>query len=118
MFLSSNNKKKPHIHRTWVLLGDSNQPIMCWEGNIATHKQSRRFLEGIDVNFLKEVIKDPTKVHALLHLIFTKKKLVGDARVWSNIGCSDHGYSEVENPERREESKQQDLQPWASGEQA
>lgn len=117
MFLSSNNKK-PHIHRPWVLLGDSNQPIVCWEGNIATHKQSRRFLEGTDVNFLKEVIKDPTKVHALLHLIFTKKKLVGDARVWSNTGCSDHGYSEVENPERREESKQQDLQPWTSGEQA
>lgn len=105
MFLSSDNKKKTHIHRPWVLLGDCNHPVICWEGNTAGHKQSRRFLEGIGGNFLKQVIKDPTRVQALLRLILTKKKLVGDVAVGSNIGCSYHGYSEVENPERREESK-------------
>ena len=35
-----------------VLMGDFNHPDICWRDNTAGHKQSRRFLECIDDNFL------------------------------------------------------------------
>jgi len=35
-----------------------NHPDTCWEGNTAGHKQSERFLECIDSNFLTQVIKE------------------------------------------------------------
>ncbi|KAJ7410616.1 hypothetical protein BTVI_53109 [Pitangus sulphuratus] len=37
-----------------VPVGDFNQPDICWRSNTAMHKQSRRFLESIDDNFLTQ----------------------------------------------------------------
>jgi len=38
--------------QTLVLVGDFNHPNICWRDNTASHKQSRRFLECIDDNYL------------------------------------------------------------------
>ncbi|GAB0203506.1 interleukin-6 receptor subunit beta [Grus japonensis] len=35
-----------------VLMGNFNHPDICWRDNTAGHKQSRRFLECVDDNFL------------------------------------------------------------------
>ncbi|KAF4804354.1 hypothetical protein TURU_008626 [Turdus rufiventris] len=35
-----------------VLVGDFNYPDICWKSNTAKHKQSKRFLESFDDNFL------------------------------------------------------------------
>lgn len=35
-----------------------NHPCMCWKGNTAGHKESRKFLECIDNNFLTQVIEE------------------------------------------------------------
>ena len=35
-----------------VLMGDFNHPNICWRDNTAGHKQSRRFLQCTDDNFL------------------------------------------------------------------
>lgn len=52
-----------------------------------------------------------------MHLILTnKKELVRDVKIGSSLGCSEHGDGGVQDPERREQSKQQDLQLWTSGE--
>ena len=40
-----------------VLMGDFSYPNICWRDNTAGRKQSRRFLECIDNNFLLQVIK-------------------------------------------------------------
>ncbi|GAB0192668.1 hypothetical protein GRJ2_001732100 [Grus japonensis] len=58
---------------TLVLMGDFNNPNMCWD-NAAGHKQSRRFLECIDDNFLLQVIKEPTRRGAMLDLVLTSKE--------------------------------------------
>lgn len=35
-----------------VLVGDFNYWDICWRSNTAKHKQSRRFLESTDDNFM------------------------------------------------------------------
>jgi len=39
-----------------VLMGEFNHPDICWRNHMAGHKQSKRFLECIDDNFLFQVI--------------------------------------------------------------
>ncbi|GAB0179239.1 hypothetical protein GRJ2_000389200 [Grus japonensis] len=71
-----------------VLMGDFN---ICWRDNAAERKQSRKFLECIDDNFLLQVIEEPTRRGAMLDLIFTNKEgLVGDVKLKGSLGCSDH----------------------------
>ncbi|PKU33654.1 zinc finger swim domain-containing protein 6- hypothetical protein [Limosa lapponica baueri] len=41
-----------------VLVVDWNHPNICWRDNTAGHKQSKRFLECIDDNFVMQVIED------------------------------------------------------------
>ncbi|GAB0187663.1 hypothetical protein GRJ2_001231600 [Grus japonensis] len=63
----------------------------CWRGNAAGHKQSRKFLECIDDNFLLQVIEEPTRGGAMLDLVLTNKEgLVGDVKLKGSLGCSDH----------------------------
>ncbi|GAB0186320.1 hypothetical protein GRJ2_001097300 [Grus japonensis] len=45
-----------------VLMGDLNHPDICWKDNTAGLKQSRKFLEQINGNFLAWVIEEPTKL--------------------------------------------------------
>ena len=82
-----------------VLTGDFNHPDICWRDNTAGHKQSRRFLERVDDNFLTQVIEVPTRRGALLDLLLTDKEgLVGDAKVKGSLGCSDHEMVEFRIP--------------------
>ncbi|GAB0186934.1 hypothetical protein GRJ2_001158700 [Grus japonensis] len=74
-----------------VLIGDFNYPNICWRDNTVGHKQSRRFLECIDDNFLLQVTEEPTRRGATLDLILTNKEgLVRNVKLRGNLGCSDH----------------------------
>ncbi|GAB0182918.1 hypothetical protein GRJ2_000757100 [Grus japonensis] len=73
-----------------VLMGDFNHPNICWRDNTAGHKQSRRFLECIDDNFLLQVTEEPTRRCAMLDLVLTnKERLVGNVKLKGSLGCSD-----------------------------
>ena len=74
-----------------VLMGEFNQPDICWRDNTAVHRQSRRFLECIDENFLLQVIEEPTRRGVMLDLVLTNDEgLVGSVKLKGNLGCSDH----------------------------
>ncbi|GAB0209274.1 mitochondrial enolase superfamily member 1 [Grus japonensis] len=74
-----------------VLMGDFNHPDICWRDNAAGHKQSRKFLECVDDNFLLQGIEEPMRRGAMLDLILTNKEgLVGDVKLKGSLGCSDH----------------------------
>ncbi|GAB0175856.1 hypothetical protein GRJ2_000050800 [Grus japonensis] len=73
-----------------VFMGDFNHPDICWRDNAAERKQSRKFLECVDENFLLQVIKEPTRRGAMLDLILTNKEgLIGDVKLKGSLGCSD-----------------------------
>ncbi|GAB0204525.1 mitochondrial enolase superfamily member 1 [Grus japonensis] len=72
-------------------MGDFNHPDICWRDNAAERKQSRKFLECVDDNFLLQVTEKPTRRGATLDLILTNKEgLVGDITLKGSLGCSDH----------------------------
>ncbi|GAB0209186.1 triadin [Grus japonensis] len=74
-----------------VLMGDFNHPDIRWRDNAAERKQSRKFLECIDDNFLLQVIEEPMRRGAMLDLVLTNKEgLVGDVQLKGSLGCSDH----------------------------
>ncbi|GAB0176447.1 mitochondrial enolase superfamily member 1 [Grus japonensis] len=91
-----------------VLMGDFNHPDICWRDNAAERKQSRKFLECVDDNFLLQVIEEPTRRGAMLDLILTNKEgLVGDVKLKGSLGYSDHELVEFRIPRaaRRARSK-------------
>ncbi|GAB0178980.1 hypothetical protein GRJ2_000363300 [Grus japonensis] len=72
-------------------MGDFNHPDIFWKDNTAEHKQSRRFLECVDDDFLLQVIEEPMRRGAMLDLVFTSKEsLVGNVKLKGSLGCSDH----------------------------
>ncbi|GAB0182655.1 hypothetical protein GRJ2_000730800 [Grus japonensis] len=74
-----------------VLMGDFNHPGICWRDNTARHKQSRRFLECIDENFLLQMTEEPRRRGAMLDLVLTNKEgLVANWKLKGSLGCSDH----------------------------
>ncbi|GAB0203910.1 high affinity cAMP-specific and IBMX-insensitive 3',5'-cyclic phosphodiesterase 8B [Grus japonensis] len=74
-----------------VLMGDFNHLAICWKDNTAGHKQSRKFLECVDDNFLLQVTEEPTRRGAMLDLVLTHKEgLVGNVKLKGRLGCSDH----------------------------
>ena len=74
-----------------VLMGDFNFADICWEYNLAQKKQSRRFLECMEDNFLMQMIREPTRGAAPLDLLFTNREsLVGDVEVGGCLGQSDY----------------------------
>ncbi|GAB0208385.1 mitochondrial enolase superfamily member 1 [Grus japonensis] len=77
-------------------MGDFDHPNICWKGNTAGHKQSRKFLECVGDNFLLQVIEEPMRRGAMLDLVLTNKEgLVGDVKLKGSLGCSDHEMVEV-----------------------
>jgi len=63
-------------------MGSFNRPDICGWDNTARRKQSRRFLECIDGNFLLQVIDEPTRTGAMLGLVLTNKEgLVGNVKL-------------------------------------
>ncbi|GAB0183107.1 hypothetical protein GRJ2_000776000 [Grus japonensis] len=72
-------------------MGDFNHPDICWRDNMAGHKQSRRFLECVDNNFLIQVLEKPIRKGDMLDLVLTNKEgLVGNMKLKGSLGCSDH----------------------------
>ncbi|GAB0206732.1 hypothetical protein GRJ2_003138800 [Grus japonensis] len=72
-------------------MGDFDHPNICWRDNTAGHKQSRKFLEGVNDKFLLQVTEEPVRRGAMLDLVLTnKEELVGDVELKSSLGCSDH----------------------------
>jgi len=82
--------------QTLVFMGNFSHPGKCWCDNRAAHKQSGRFLESIDDNFLTQVTAKPTTRGALLDLALTTKEgLSGDVKVKGSLGHSDHETAEL-----------------------
>jgi len=74
-----------------VLVGDFNLLDICWKYNTAERKQSRRFLEYVEDDFLTQLVSEPMRGGALLDLLFTNREgLVGDVVVRGCLGISDH----------------------------
>jgi len=69
-----------------VLMEDFNLPDICWKYNTAERKQSRRFLECVEDNFLMQLVSEPTRGVASLDLLFTNRDVV----VGGCLGLSDH----------------------------
>ncbi|PKU28704.1 rna-directed dna polymerase from mobile element jockey-like [Limosa lapponica baueri] len=63
---------------------------VCWKYNNVARKQSRRFLECVEDNFLTQLVREPTREGAPLDLFVNKEGLVGDVMVGSHLGHSDH----------------------------
>jgi len=75
----------------FVLMGDFNSPDICWKYNTAERKQSRRFLECVEDNFLTQLVGEPTRGGTLLDLLFTKREgLVRDVVVRGHLELSEH----------------------------
>jgi len=61
-----------------VLTWEFNLPDICWKYNTAEKKQSRRFLECVEDNFLTHPVSEPTRGGASLDLLLTNREgLVG-----------------------------------------
>ncbi|KAF4794993.1 hypothetical protein TURU_096798 [Turdus rufiventris] len=74
-----------------VLVGDFNLPDICWELNTAEKRQSRKFLECVEDNFLMQLVGEPTRERTTLHVLFANRDgLVIDVMVGHHLGHSDH----------------------------
>ncbi|KAK4808570.1 LOW QUALITY PROTEIN: hypothetical protein QYF61_009873 [Mycteria americana] len=84
-----------------VLMGNFNLPDVCWKYNTAERKQSRRFLECVEDNFLTQL----------------GKGLVGDVVVGGRLGLSDHDMIEFSicGEVRRGVSKTTTMGFWRAG---
>jgi len=72
-------------------MGDFNHPDTCWQDNTAGHKQSMRFLDCVDDNFLLQVIEDCLRRGAMLDLVLTNKEgLVGNVKLKGSLGSNHH----------------------------
>ncbi|GAB0181828.1 mitochondrial enolase superfamily member 1 [Grus japonensis] len=70
---------------------DFNHPDIRWRDNTAGHKQSRKFLECIDDNFLLQVTEEPTRRGAMLDIVLKNREgMVGAVKLKGSLGCSDH----------------------------
>ncbi|GAB0207710.1 hypothetical protein GRJ2_003236700 [Grus japonensis] len=98
-----------------VLMRDFNLPDFCWKYNIAERKQSRRFLECVEDNFLIQLVSEPTREGAQLDMSFANREgLVGDVMVGGHLGHSDHEMIEflLHRELRREVSRIATLDFW------
>ena len=54
------------------------------------HKESKRFLECIDDNFLFQVVQEPMRKGAMLDLVLNNKEgLMNSVKLKGRLGCSD-----------------------------
>ena len=78
-----------------ILLGDFNHPATCWKSNRVSCRQSRRFLECLDDNFLRQEIDSPARGDAILDLTVTNaSEIIGDVKTGGSLVCSDHALVE------------------------
>lgn len=74
MSTSTEREEQPQWSQALVLIGDFNQPNICWRNNTAEHRQSRRFLECLDEYFFLQVIDEPVRRSAMVDLILTNEE--------------------------------------------
>ncbi|PKU28413.1 mitochondrial fission process protein 1 [Limosa lapponica baueri] len=87
--------QKASRSKALVLLGDFNHPDICWKSNTVSCRQSRRFLECLDDNFLRQEIDSPTRGDVTLDLIVTNaSELIRDVKIGGSLGCSNHALVE------------------------
>ena len=85
------------VSRSWalVLMGDFKHPDICWDSGVVGGRQSRRFLESVEDNFLVQVIDGPTRREALLDLVLTSaEESIREINIGGSLGCSDHALVE------------------------
>ena len=78
-----------------VFTGGFKFPDVCWKHNTVQKKQSRRFLECMEDNFLGQLVREPIRGGAPLDLLFTngdqlftnREGLVGDVEVRTCLGA-------------------------------
>ncbi|KAJ7411268.1 adaptin ear-binding coat-associated protein 1 [Pitangus sulphuratus] len=87
---------------TLVLVGDFNLLDVCWELHTVEKRQSRRFLECIEDNFLLQLVNEPTRDAAPSQI----EGLVGDVVVGGCLGHSDHEIIRVFNTQGCKEGHQ------------
>ena len=72
-----------------------SHPDICWDSGTAGGRQSRRFLESVEDNFLVQVIDGPTRGEALLDLVLTNaEESIREVKIGGSLGCSDHALVE------------------------
>ncbi|RMC12189.1 hypothetical protein DUI87_11325 [Hirundo rustica rustica] len=101
-----------------VLVGDFNMPDICWELNTAEKRQSRKFLECMEDNFLLQLVGEPTRGRIILDLLFANRDgLVGDVVVGGCLEQSDHEIIEfsIFGEIRRNTNKTLTLDFWTAG---
>jgi len=57
-----------------VLMADFNSSDVCWKYNTAEGKQSRRFLECVEDNFLTQAVRESAREGGLLDLFYVNRK--------------------------------------------
>ena len=78
-----------------VLMGDFSRPDICWDRAMPGGRQSKRFLETVEDNFLVQVIDGPTQGEALLGLVLTnEEESIREVKIGGSLGCSDHALVE------------------------
>ena len=72
-----------------------NHSDICWDSGMESGRQSRRFLESVEDNFLVQVIDGPTRGEALLDLVLTNaEESTREVKMGSSLCCSDHALVE------------------------
>lgn len=96
------------LSQALTLMEDFNHTSICWRINTAEHKQSRRVLVCIPVNFLMQAVKKSSRESAMLHFTATNRKdLVWDIKARDSFSCSDYGV----DPGRKKPGKMQNHNP-------
>ncbi|RMC01235.1 hypothetical protein DUI87_22184 [Hirundo rustica rustica] len=73
-----------------VLVGDFKLPDICWELHTAERRQSRKFLECMEDNFLSQLVGEPTRGRTIFDLLFANRDgLVGAVVVGGRLGQND-----------------------------
>lgn len=75
------------------LRGDLDLAGICWKYKTARRKQSGRFLECMEENFLMQLQREPSREGALLGLFLVNSGgLVGDVKAGGYLGPSDQEF--------------------------
>ncbi|XP_035169883.1 uncharacterized protein LOC118159406, partial [Oxyura jamaicensis] len=78
-----------------ILMEDFNHPDICWGSGTAGSRQSRRFLEFVEDNFLVQVIDGPTRGEALLDQVLANvEESIREVKTGGCLGFSDHALVE------------------------
>ena len=72
------------------ILGDYNFRRIDWEG-VVGDEESEEFFGVLQDNFLKQVVREPTRGENILDLVLTNNEnMISGVDVGSQLGCSDH----------------------------